>query len=166
MLPEELQIRSDRIFYGTQEGLEAGRPVFIVMRGLPGSGKSSVSKDVQHRYQQQNTHVVRVSTDEILETCEGSYLWAGWKMPLYHGIALHILESAFYKKVPVVILDNTNTMHSEYSKYVLAAQVHNYNTRTFTIGEQDDAAIELAVTRNSHNVPREAIERMAKRFQK
>ena len=166
MIPEVLEDRAQEIFADVSEQiLEDERPMFIIMRGLPGSGKSSVSKRVQELFQQQDTQVVRICTDEILEMCEGSYLWAGHKMPLYHGVAHKIASISCNRDVPVVILDNTNIQTKDFESYIIDARQKGYTVRCFTIGEFTTTAIDLCVERNSHNVPREAIERMARRFQ-
>jgi len=147
-------------------GFADSEPMFIVMRGLPGSGKSSVSKEIQRLFQTDlNEHVVRICTDEILEMCEGSYLWAGWKMPLYHSIALKMAQRAFSSNVPVVILDNTNMQKKDYEHYIFDAKQKGYTCHEFTVGEFTQEAIELSFTRNSHNVPHEAIQGMARKFQ-
>jgi predicted ABC-type ATPase len=167
MLPQPLKTHADAIFADLSDQVaESERPIFIVMRGLPGSGKSSVSKEIQRRFQEeQSTQVVRVCTDEILEMCEGSYLWAGYKMAMYHPMAFKLVSIALKKQVPIVILDNTNIMTKDFEHYIMDAQQKGYTVRCFTVGEFTPEAIELCVVRNSHNVPREAIERMARRFQ-
>lgn len=167
MLPAVLEERAQQIFNDVADHIleEDSKPVFIVMRGLPGSGKSSVSKRVQELFQAQNTQVVRICTDEILEMCEGDYFWAGYKMSLYHGIAYNIARGAFNHDVPVVILDNTNIRTKDFESYMFDARQKGYLVRVFTVGSFDESAIQAAVKRNSHNVPEYAIRRMAARFQ-
>ena len=161
MLPAVLEDKAQEIY----ESLDISMPLFIVFRGLPGSGKSSVSKRVQELLQGSSIQVVRICTDEILEMCEGSYLWAGSKMPLYHGIAHKMAYLATNKDVDVVILDNTNMQKSEYEGYTTDARQKGYVIYEFTIGEFTEEAIQLSFNRNSHSVPMEAIRRMAARFQ-
>lgn len=166
MLPAVLEDRAQEIFDEvTDYMLEESKPCLIIMRGLPGSGKSSVSKRVQELFQGQNTHVVRICTDEILEMCEGGYLWAGYKMPLYHGIAYNIARSSFNKDVPVVILDNTNIKIKDFESYIFDARQKGYAVRIFIVGGFSEEDIQNSVKRNSHNVPEDAIRRMANRFQ-
>jgi predicted ABC-type ATPase len=167
MLPESLEKRAQTIFNDVADHIleEDSRPVLIVMRGLPGSGKSSVSKRVQQLFQEQSTQVVRICTDEILEMCEGGYLWAGHKMGLYHGIALNIARRSFNADVPVVILDNTNIRTKDFEDYIFDARQKGYLVRVFVVGSFDESAIQASMKRNTHNVPEFAIRRMAERFQ-
>lgn len=162
MLPTVLEQRAQDIF----DELDISMPLFIVFRGLPGSGKSSVSKRVQELLQGCTLQVVRICTDEILEMAEGGYLWAGNKMPLYHGIAHKMAYLATNNDVDIVILDNTNTRKSEYESYIIDARQKGYVTYEFIIGEIDEEAIQNSFNRNSHSVPMEAIRKMAARFQK
>ena len=166
MIPEVLRQRGIGIFNDLSDQiLQNERPIFAIFRGLPGSGKSTVSKYVQGCFQAGNTQVVRVCTDEVLEMCEGSYLWAGHKMRLYHGIAFKMVCLSFNNDVPVVLLDNTNIQTKDYEHYITDARQKGYDVRVFVIGEFSQQTIDLCVERNSHNVPRDAIERMARRFQ-
>lgn len=166
MLPSVLEDRAQEIFNEVSDYmLEESKPCLIIMRGLPGSGKSSVSKRVQELFQRQDTQVVRICTDEILEMCEGGYLWAGHKMPLYHGIAAKISSLSFSNSVPVVILDNTNTKIRDFEGYIHRARAAGYCIRIFIVGGFSEEDIQNSIKRNSHNVPEDAIRRMANRFQ-
>lgn len=166
MLPAVLEDRAQEIFNEVSDYmLEEERNVLIVIRGLPGSGKSSVSQRVQELFQQQETWVVRICTDEILEMCEGGYRWAGFKMSLYHGIAYNIARSSFNKDCPVVILDNTNIKIKEFESYIFDARQKGYAVRVFIVGGFDEEHIQASIERNTHNVPEDAIRRMAARFQ-
>ena len=163
MLPTVLENMAQNIFLELEGHLAA--PIYIVMRGLPGSGKSSVSKRVQELMQGLNLQVVRICTDEILEMCEGGYHWDGYKMPLYHGVAHKISYLATKNDVPVIILDNTNMKKKEYEGYVIDARQKGYSIWEYTIGGFSEEDIENSFNRNSHSVPMEAIRRMAARYQ-
>ena len=165
MLPESLENRAQEIFADLSDQSLDGKPLFIVFRGLPGSGKSSISNRVMELFQNQSTQVVRISTDEILEMCEGSYKWAGYKLPMYHGMAYQLARQAFNHDVPVVMLDNTNIKTTDFDAYMTDAKQKGYAVRAFTIGGFTEEDIQNSMKRNSHNVPEAAIRRMASRFQ-
>jgi len=62
------------------------------------------------------------------------------------------------------IIDNTNTQHWEYEKYVEAAKENGFMVQIISIDwKQED--IPLYAERNSHGVPEEAIQRMADRWE-
>ena len=167
MLPTSLERQAQDIFEHMLYKIEdSGRNLcFLVMRGLPGSGKSYVSKRLQKLMQNEGHQTIRICTDEILEMCEGDYLWEGRKMPLYHGIAKDMANNALCKNVPIVILDNTNIKKKDYFYYMEVAALNGYSTHTFVVGDFDERAIQNSIKRNSHSVPEEAIRRMAKDFQ-
>lgn len=165
-IPNELIEYVEDIYKQVSDYCLDGSFTILIMRGLPGSGKSTVSKEVQRMVQLNfGAQVVRISTDEILEMCEAGYKWAGYKMRLYHGIAERIAEGSFINRVPLIMLDNTNMKKKDYEWYVRMAEFHGYKVLVETVGEFTPDAIELSFHRTTHSVPYEAIERMAKRFQ-
>ena len=64
----------------------------------------------------------------------------------------------------VCVIDNTNTQHWEYEKYVEAAKENGFMVQVITVDwKRED--IPLYAERNSHGVPEEAIQRMADRWE-
>jgi predicted kinase len=65
----------------------------------------------------------------------------------------------------IMIIDNTNTTWKEFKKYVVSALAYEYEVE-FVIPETEWAfRLDELVSRNSHGVPREAIQRMLDRFE-
>jgi predicted kinase len=75
-------------------------------------------------------------------------------------------QNAFKKSIeqgiPVVICDNTNTTLWEFKKYLRTARRAGYITSVVTMPHPP---IDIAVERNTHGVPREAIEKMLRRWE-
>lgn len=166
MLPNVLKDKAERTFSDISFDIADGKKTLLIMRGLPGSGKSSVSNEIQRLFQTlENTQVVRISTDEILEMCEAGYKWAGYKMKLYHSMARKLVNASLNCDVPLIILDNTNIKRKEFESYIVDARAKGYKVRLLTVGYFDEEAIQLSFERNSHNVPIEAIRRMAQAYQ-
>ena len=64
----------------------------------------------------------------------------------------------------ICVIDNTNTQHWEYEKYVEAAKENGFMVQVITVDwKRED--IPLYAERNSHGVPEEAIQRMADRWE-
>ncbi len=154
----------------------------IMMRGIPGSGKSSTANWVARqtaganaiewledsvRYfgltQDKATAIVAIhSTDQYYIGEDGSYNWNASKVSLNHNRNYKAFKDSIEQGIPLVIVDNTNTTKSEYEKYLKFAQTFDYWVSMMvmahpTVGE--------AVERNVHNVPADVIKKMLQRFE-
>ena len=120
----------------------------VLMRGLPGSGKSSVAKLLQ----QLVTGSIIVSADHYFTDTE-HLLQAHWA-------CRRAFSSALRAGAPLVVVDNTNTRLVEMRPYVDEARASGYETCVFEL----DCDLETSVARNVHQVPRETIEKFAARL--
>lgn len=135
----------------------------IVMRGIPGAGKSTKAKSLVG---QGKIH----STDDVIEA-GGDYNEFFAKMiaakdfsPLSraHSTNLRNAISSMKSGVSPVIIDNTNIKQNESKAYVVAALEMGYadnNIKFIDIGSAGVEAAELA-KRNAHGVPLDKIEMM------
>jgi predicted kinase len=147
-------------------GVVISRPdqVLIVMRGIPGSGKSTKAKQLV------GTNGVIHSTDDVIEA-QGDYNEFFEKMfaskdfsPLSkaHSTNLKNLINSLKSGVSPVILDNTNIKQNEAKAAVKAALemgLDDKNINFEDIGTGGLSAQELA-NRNTHGVPLDKIESM------
>lgn len=135
----------------------------IVMRGIPGAGKSTKAKSLVG---QGKIH----STDDVIEA-GGDYNEFFAKMiaakdfsPLSkaHSTNLRNAISSMKSGESPVIIDNTNIKQNESKAYVVAALEMGYadnNIKFVDIGSAGVEAAELA-KRNAHGVPLDKIEMM------
>ncbi len=135
----------------------------IVMRGIPGSGKSTKAKSLVG---QGKIH----STDDVIEA-GGDYNEFFAKMiankdftPLSkaHSTNLKNAMTSMKAGVSPVIIDNTNIKQNESKAYIVAALEMGYadnNIKFVDIGTAGLEAAELA-KRNAHGVPLDKIEMM------
>jgi len=135
----------------------------IVMRGIPGAGKSTKAKSLVG---QGKIH----STDDVIEA-GGDYNEFFAKMiankdftPLSKAHATNLYNAITSMKAGVspVIIDNTNIKQNESKSYVMAALEMGYddnNIKFVDIGTAGLEAEELA-KRNAHGVPLEKIKAM------
>lgn len=129
----------------------------IVMRGLPGSGKS-------HATEQLPAGAVVASADHYMVDRQGNYHFSPSKLDAAHAACRARLLAALAAKCQVVVLDNTNTTTREYQWALDAAASSGHSV---TIVELFDAGLtdaELS-SRNSHGVPVSSIARMRARWE-
>ena len=146
-------------------GVEITRPdqVLILMRGIPGAGKSTKAKELL------GNGVIH-SADAVLES-KGDYneIFAEMKATKNYGklFGAHMSCNRGAKKsmkegITPVIIDNTNIKKTDMVSYVKAALTLGFddaNIQFVDIGTAGLSAVELAA-RNVHNVPLESIEKM------
>ena len=135
----------------------------IVMRGIPGAGKSTKAKSIVG---QGKIH----STDDVIEA-GGDYNEFFAKMiaskdftqlSRAHSTNLKNAIASMKSGVTPVIIDNTNIKQNESKAYIVAALEMGYddnNIKFVDIGTAGLEAAELA-KRNAHGVPLEKIEAM------
>jgi len=135
--------------------------ICFILRGLPGTGKSMLAKNL--------VNGGRIFSTDDLFMVDGEYQFDPSKLGEYHAENLRratsFMEQTFhYPEPPTVVIDNTNTQHWEYEGYVQAAKDYNYMVQVITVDWKAED-IPLYAERNSHGVPEEAIRRMADRWE-
>ena len=126
----------------------------IIMRGIPGSGKSTrarklIGEGIIH------------STDDLFMV-DGEYRFNHRMLGYNHGKNLKNFVKSMELGISPVIVDNTNVRHRDYKAYVKAAEEAGYEVE-FEVLPLIDAKV--AVKRNTHDVPEVAIQRMIDRWQ-
>ena len=130
-------------------------PVLVILRGLPGSGKSTVARGLSG---------VVCSADDYFVWPDGVYR--------FDPSLISAAHAACYKKAAFemasgfnnVVLDNTNTQFWEFDPYIQLAEKHGYSVRIHNVFDGGLSDSELA-DRNQHGVPVEAIARMRARWE-
>ncbi len=133
------------------------RTVFI-MRGVPGSGKSTVAEQIVESYGYCGPGPAPVihSTDDLCMV-DGEYQFDIELAGERHAQNLENFRGSLEKGVQAVIVDNTNVKVSQYAPYVEAAQAAGY---TVVFVELHHPALMVAVDRNTHGVDLETINQM------
>lgn len=138
----------------------------IILRGLPGSGKSYLAshyyQSVCHLYSREQ---VVFSTDRFFYQ-QGQYNFTPELLPQYHAQNVSDFISALADRVSLVICDNTNIHHWEYLAYQTAAKALGYEVSVEVVGEPHDPTHQLhCYQRNQHAVSLSVIQQMGKAFQ-
>jgi len=144
--------------------------ICYILRGLPGTGKSHLAENLKegNRLVDMNGYADIFSTDDLF-VVDGEYQFDPSKLGEHHATTLDNASrfmdkySQFDGKV-ICIVDNTNTQHWEYEKYVEAAKSYGFIVQVISI-DWDAKDIPLYAERNTHGVPIEAIYRMAARWE-
>ncbi|XP_029802842.1 NEDD4-binding protein 2 isoform X3 [Suricata suricatta] len=135
--------------------------VLVLLRGLPGSGKSYLARTLQ----EDNPSGVILSTDDYFYI-NGQYQFDVKYLGEAHEWNQNRAKEAFEKKVSPIIIDNTNLQAWEMKPYVSLSQKHKYKV---LFREPDTwwkfKPKELA-RRNIHGVSKEKITRMLEHYQR
>ncbi len=124
----------------------------IVMRGLPGSGKSTFAAKMF-------PEAIVCSSDEYF-MIEGKYCFDPSKLGLAHQDCWKEFNFALFMDKPLVVVDNTCITAAETAPYVLPAECYGYEVQIITIWVDP----ELAASRNIHGVPVETVLSMAEQL--
>ena len=138
--------------------------ICYILRGLPGTGKSMLARTMEMGW----GYAKSFSTDDYFMV-NGKYQFDPSKLGEYHQKNLNAADD--YMKsfkdshnTIMCIIDNTNTQHWEYEKYIQSAENNGFMVQIISI-DWDAKDIPLYAERNSHGVPEEAIQRMADRWE-
>ena len=119
-----------------------------ILRGLPGSGKSNISKYFKNNFESCNI----CCADEYF--CkDGIYLWNYNKIDLAHDYCLNKVIQSVKTKVKFVIVDNTNTKLNEFAKYIELAKIYNYTVIILEIYCKNKEQVVSFCKRGLHSVP-------------
>jgi tRNA uridine 5-carbamoylmethylation protein Kti12 len=146
-------------FESLVEGLIGGivKKCFI-MRGLPGSGKSTVAKDLA------GENGLIFSTDNFFMK-DGVYCFDPSLLGKNHALNFEAFSKAVIDGAEIVVVDNTNIARWEYEKYFHLAIKNGYHVSVVTVGNFGVDSARVYFGRNAHGVPWAAYERMIARFE-
>jgi tRNA uridine 5-carbamoylmethylation protein Kti12 len=150
-----------------------------MMRGLPGSGKSTEACQIAIREVASGARSVVICSTDNFHMVDGEYRFNKDKLGEYHKRNQLLAYQYMLLETELVIIDNTNVRRRDMTPYRDEAEKLGYNILEVIVGKDElfpsleDADpcrlanyIDLCADRNTHGVPREAIEKMARRFQK
>ena len=131
------------------------------MRGLPGSGKSYLSKQKSEELQG-----ISYSTDDFfIDEKSGKYIFNPKKISQAHTWNQERTKNSMEKGEKCIIIDNTNTMKWEAKPYVELAVKYGYKVEILEPDTPWKKDADELVKKNKHNVPKEAILRMLERWE-
>jgi len=128
----------------------------VVLRGLPGSGKSYYAKS-------QDAAIVSADSYPGLYEEDGSFhpeLLAEAHAHSYWSFLMFLREPRMLEGAELILVDNTNLSAWEISPYMLGAAAFGASASIL----QFDVPPEVCFARQTHGVPKEAFDRMVEKF--
>jgi predicted kinase len=124
------------------------------MRGIPGSGKSSLAE-------------LLAGQRKAIASADHYFDMKGKFAPEELGIAHKFCQDQFMKFIatgePLIVVDNTNIKRKDFEFYTTTAKDNGYAVVTVIAEEMDP---KVCFARNKHAVPLATIERMASNFER
>ena len=133
----------------------------FLCRGCPGSGKSFIARKLVGNGQ-------IFSTDDYWYIKNGTYNFDITKLGVAHKWNQRRVEKAVAVNITSIVIDNTNVTLKDAKTYSLAfkkALINNYEIKIVVPETEWAFNLEELLKRNSHNVPRETIERMLNKWE-
>ena len=126
-----------------------------IIRGIPGSGKSTYAEMLKKDLWEEGHDVARFEADDYWMK-DGQYKIDLKRLPMAHQWCFDKTFNAFTKGCDTVIVSNTFTTMKEMSPYINEAKNRNLEIVVYRMGNE---------FKNVHNVPEEVIEKMKARFE-
>lgn len=137
----------------------------IILRSLPGAGKSFLAKsicdNINHNWDE--SYVV-LSTDDVVSAGK-YYLWHPDMIRESHHVNQIKCKRAMELGIEDIIVDNTNTTWKEIAPYVKLAKEHGYAVEVREPDTTWKFDVNECFKRNSHGVPLESIKKMFDRWE-
>ncbi len=130
----------------------------IILRGLPGSGKSHLTKSCSER------SIAICSADSYFDEA-GSYKFIPSLLPKAHSQCYDSFLQALIDGKEVVIIDNTNSMMWEYRNYIYLCQLFGIKCNVLEIPHPDPHIIDTYCSRNLHGLDISSVKVFADRWE-
>ena len=127
----------------------------ILLRGLPGSGKSTLGDVILYTNQLTNQDVL--SADNFFIDKNGEYVFDGAKIKEAHNTCQQKCAERMKHEFLKIVVANTFTEEWEMKPYFEMAERYNYRIHTVIVENRHG-------NKNIHNVPDEKLQSMKSRF--
>lgn len=122
-----------------------------IVRGLPGSGKSTFAKELQSAFSARYYEADMFFIDD-----KGNYNFDASKLYNAHQWCQHCVRNAMTSNVDVIV-SNTSTTEKEVKDYTDMAAEHGYRVVSLVVENRHGGI-------NTHNVPADKLKQMRDRF--
>ncbi|OQR82021.1 hypothetical protein THRCLA_11208, partial [Thraustotheca clavata] len=119
----------------------------VVLRGVPGSGKSTLSQCIQEYCSSHSLTCQVCSADDFFNGTYDRSLLAD-----AHASCKQSFTNALDAKIDVIVIDNTNLQVRHVKEYLDAATTHDYQASIFELGAPN---VQACIRRSCHAVPLE-----------
>ena len=126
--------------------------ILILIRGLPGSGKSSFAKVIS-----EDGRYPVFEIDDYFTDSEGNYSFRYEENHIAYKQCIENVVTAMQSLCPKIIVANTFTMEWELEPYLQLGKESNYRTYVMVMENRHGM-------QNIHSIPDEHIQRMREKF--
>jgi predicted kinase len=123
--------------------------VLYIVRGIPGSGKSTFAKTLGGQHYEADMFFI----DE-----EGNYQFDATKIKDAHQWCQGFVKSDMILEYPKIVVSNTSTQEWEMKPYFDMAKEYGYTVFSVVVENRHGG-------KNTHGVPEDKIEQMCQRFE-
>lgn len=128
----------------------------ILLRGLPGSGKSTLGQIILEWPSTEKADVI--SADDFFINEDGEYQFDPSKLKEAHFECQNRCANKMRAGTTRIVVANTFTQEWEMEPYFEVAKMHNYRVHTLIVENRHGS-------QNVHNVPKEKVKQMETRFE-
>jgi len=155
---QEEILNNPQLFETTISLLKRGNKIAVILRGLPGCGKTTIGDLLEKECKLMNVSISRHCTDNFYMIGH-EYVFDVTMLREYHSRNYkEFSESTSQLKIN----ENTNTKRREFNHYMVHARKHGY---IVIVLECKMDSLDKMTTRNSHNVPKSSLKAMKKRYE-
>lgn len=133
----------------------------FIMRGLPGSGKSEIARNMKQVY---GDLAVICSADDLRLNEQGEYIWKMEEYEETHSKCNKKASRTCEDGIPVVVIDNTNVDSRKLSKYITIAHNTGYHVVLVEPRTWWKYNITELVLRNQHSVNEDTLRDQMSKF--
>jgi len=131
------------------------KKTLIIVRGIPGAGKSTFSKAKKKDLESDGYTVYHIEADDFWLNENNEYVFKPELLGVAHQTCWNRVFEAFDKGADYVIVANTFTTMKELKPYLDEANTRQLNVIIYRMDNE---------FQNVHNVPAETVENMKARF--
>ncbi len=135
--------------------IQAQMKTCYIMRGLPGSGKSSFAEKIVAK----SPDAKIVSTDHYFSK-NGVYQFKPAELASAHKITQTIAETYFGNNHPIVLIDNCNVTYEHMRPYIELALKNGYDIRLVEPPTKWKYDLKTCTDKTLHGVPQSHMENM------
>ncbi|XP_051167567.1 NEDD4-binding protein 2 [Leptopilina boulardi] len=146
--------------------IQRGFKIMVITRGLPGSGKSYLARNIAQLADENDAAQFIFSTDDFFMKKGRIYDFDPMKLSDAHTFNQQRVSKAVKDGISPIIIDNTNTQCWEMKPYVIFAVQYGYFIEVLEPNTLWAYNVNELAKKNIHNVPKQSIQRMLERFDK